>query len=657
MLAGAGSGKTRVITFRIARLIQLGIKPENILAVTFTNKAAAEMKERVAELIDISLATKVTISTFHALGARILREDIEKLGYKTPFSILDPGDQQRILQDVLKDLRLGGSKKLSRLLQIVSKAKNAMTSPAKLPEARYNPEMPSAQRIFVLYGEMLRALNAVDFDDLLLLTTRLLEDFPETRTKYHARYRFIMVDEYQDTNPIQMRMLRALVKVPDNNIVVVGDDDQSIYGFRGAVASNILRFSDSFSGAKTIALEQNYRSKSTILNAANAVIANNAVRHKKTLWSDLGKGKYILSIPLKTSALEAQFIADQIVKRQKFGRKWKDFAILYRTNPQARLLEENLRNFRVPYRILGGKSVFDRKEIRDFLAYLRLLVHWEDEISIRRIVNYPARGLGARSVSMLHKHAQNSKTPFIRALKQHENLSLTTQAQSGIKQLLSLLNRYRSELRTLEVDQISSFLRRYIKEIRLKEAILAGEKNGNIARVRWKNVKTMLVSVARVKEETAFKSLAEFVERVSLNHTNTKKEEENNLVTLMTLHASKGLEFPVVFISGMSEGLLPHKNAIKSNDLNEERRLCYVGMTRAKEELIFTRAQFTISRNRKFLRKPSRFIKEIPLEYIREKSAIKIAHDPQKMKQEREKRDRKFEEMKKMLRETPKGSA
>jgi DNA helicase-2/ATP-dependent DNA helicase PcrA len=474
VLAGAGSGKTRVITFRVAWLIEQGVSPANILGVTFTNKAANEMRERLAHLIAPDIAGRVQLSTFHSLGNSILREDIERLGYRTPFTIVDDGDQHRIINAILGELKLSGSSaNPAALLATISRAKSALTTPAKHPDARYNPAMPRAQRIFDRYNQALKNLNAVDFDDLISLPTRLLSEYPELSAKYRDRFRYVMVDEYQDTNPAQLRLLEELVGPPDYNLMVVGDDDQSIYAFRGAVSEYILNFERYFANTRVIALEQNYRSVGSVLSAANAVIANNATRRQKTLWSELGAGEKIDLVEHDTDVDEAEWIATSIddgVVRQ--GRRFDDYAILVRSNGQARTLEEALRVARIPYRLIGGQSLFDKKESRDVVAYLRLLVTTRDELAVRRVVNYPARQIGTETLAKLDARAQSDSSSMWNALKEAcDDTTLPARTREGIRQFVALVENGRKRLRAATRAELGEVVRDYIAETGLASAI------------------------------------------------------------------------------------------------------------------------------------------------------------------------------------------
>ena len=623
VLAGAGSGKTRVITTRIARLVGAGVRPDNILGVTFTNKAAAEMRERVGHLIPNDQSRKVHLGTFHSLGSRILRAEIHNLGFDKRFHILDDGDRRRVMRGVLKELKLPDRGE-QRILSIISKAKGARTTPAQLPDARFNPEMPRAQRAFDHYNLALRNLNAVDFDDLLLLPTKIFEQFPEIRQKYRQKFRFVLVDEYQDTNPIQMKLLEQLVGPPHYNLMAVGDDDQSIYRFRGAVADNILRFAEHFHGAKVVALEQNYRSKARILKLANAVIARNTARHKKTLWSDLGEGRPVEIVQLKDDWAESDYIAQQIKQiRNQLDCPYERFAILYRSNSQTTALEESLRKFDVPYRILGGQSMFDRKEIKDVVAYAQLVLNPRDDLALRRIINFPTRGVGTTTLARLDERSKQGGHRLADVVHDESKLesggSLSDKSRAALTSMYEALDKARRRLRGAGPTDLSGILRDLIEDLVLERAIKASEKNPNIARIRWQNVTEMLDRVSNFTEgDTAWQALEDWVQLVALETSAAGKEKAEDLrnkVTLTTMHSSKGLEFPIVFLCGASDDLLPHAKSIEEGRAAaeaEERRLCYVGITRAKERLIITWARIAHIRNERIRRKRSRFLEDLP---------------------------------------------
>lgn len=618
VLAGAGSGKTRVITVRIAHLIESGIAPTAIVGVTFTNKAAGEMRERLAHLIAPEIARRVQLSTFHSLGHMILRADIERLGFSVPFTIVDEGDQHRILKDVLTELKLAGTgANEASLLNTISKAKSAMTTPARHPDARFDPAMPRAQRVFDRYNQALRNLNAVDFDDLILLPTLLLTQNADVGQKWRARFQFVMVDEYQDTNPAQLQMLQALVAGPPHNLMVVGDDDQSIYAFRGAVSEYILNFERYFPGTRVIALEQNYRSVGSVLQAANAVIANNRARRAKTLWSTLGQGEKIRLLEVETDVDEAEQIAMEMDERVgRADNRWDDFAILVRSNSQVRTLEESLRAHRVPYRIVGGQSLFDRKETRDAVAYLQLLVQPRNELALRRVVNYPARHVGTQTLADLDARAkadpQRRLWDVLREAR--ADVTIAQRTREGIRSFVELIETARRRLQDAAPGAVAAVLRAYFDEIGLAAAIRAAESSANVARVRVEILDGLIANVARVQGSSPTSILEAYIDQLTLDRRAEEDEDEaRGKVTIMTLHSSKGLEFNVVFLCGLNEGVLPHWRALEERGgLEEERRLCYVGMTRARRTLVLSRPRFVVKRNERELQKPSRFLDEIP---------------------------------------------
>ncbi len=640
VLAGAGSGKTRVITYRIAWLIEQGIDPASILGLTFTNKAAEEMRERVAQLVPAELARRVVLSTFHALGVRVLREDIGRLGYRVPFSIVDDGDQRRVLRDVLAELNLSGTTtNEGALLNLISRAKSAMTTPAKLPEARYHPDMPRSQRIFDRYHQALRNLNAVDFDDLIALPTQLLAQHEDVRERYRCRWRFLMVDEFQDTNPAQLRLLEQLVAVPDRNLLVVGDDDQSIYAFRGAVSDYILRFEDHYPGTRVVALEQNYRSVSSVLDAANAVIAKNPSRRGKTLWSDLGAGEKLALIELDTDVDEAEYIASAINDSvAQTGAAFSAHAVLVRSNGQVRALEEALRAARVPYRVVGGQSAFDRKEARDAVAYARLLQAPNDELAGRRVVNYPARRIGGESIAKIDERARAGGHSFWHALREaREDESIPLRTREGIRTFVALVEEHRRALRAAPAGGLGNVLRAYFEAAGLPAAIRTEESNAEVARIRVENIDALAASADRVRAASAEAALDEWLERVSLDKRSTEAEEQRDVATIMTLHSSKGLEFEIVFLAGFNDGTLPHWRSIETRraaDIEEERRLCYVGMTRARRRLIVTRPRFVVKRNERLEQMPSRFLDEIPAPLIERQTVGQLAAAAQRRLEE-----------------------
>ncbi|MFU8804880.1 MAG: ATP-dependent helicase, partial [Bradymonadaceae bacterium] len=544
ILAGAGSGKTRVITHRIGYLLEQGIAPAHILAVSFTNKAAGEMRERVSGLVGPKVAEKVYLSTFHSLGADILRRDIHHLGYKKPFTILDASDQLSVVKEAMKELRLDPKVvDPRRMLALISRAKMAFSSPADLAELRFDGALPFADRIFGHYQSALRGYNAVDFDDLICLPVRLFEESEETRQKYSDQFRFVMVDEYQDTNHTQLMFLEKLVK-DHGNICVVGDDDQSIYGFRGAVAENILGFEQQFGGTKLIKLEQNYRSTNNILKAANAVISNNTVRKAKQLWSDKGAGKKLLWVHCKNEREEAEYVAAEI-ERLRFDANlaYNDFAILYRVNPQARLFEEALRGYQIPYTVVGATEFFDRKEVKDFLAYLCACINPSDEISLRRIVNVPPRGIGPTLMERISDFARAEKIGFYQALERViEDSSrvhgIGHSATEHLSDLVEMLKSFRRRFKEAEErsQPLAEVGRALLKRTHLVEHIRNTEKNLRVARRRVENVEDLLSSMVRF-EESEGPSLERYLSRVILDRTQKEDPDAGKGVKLMTVHS------------------------------------------------------------------------------------------------------------------------
>lgn len=648
ILAGAGSGKTRVITTRIAYLIQRGVNPESILAVSFTNKAATEMKERVAQVTGPKLAKKVYLSTFHSLGADILRRDIDALGFKKPFAILDQGDQNSIIKDALKKFHLDPKVvDPGRILSLISKAKMGFCEPRDLPELKHDPLMQYAQKIDAYYKTALKGLNAVDFDDLICLPVVLFKQNEKIRKKYAKRFEYIMVDEYQDTNKTQLLFLRQLVK-DHGNLCVVGDDDQSIYGFRGAVAENILEFERQFEGTVLVKLEQNYRSTNHILDAANAVIANNAVRKDKKLWSAQGDGDKLRYIECEDDREEAEYVAAEIERfKLDYELDYSDFAILYRVNPQSRVFEEALRTYSIPYTVLGGQEFFDRKEVKDFVAYLRACANPNDEVSIRRIVNVPPRGIGPTLLERISDFAHQNKWSFRRALAELARdparvEGIGPKVSGKLSELVDLLEEFGERFKAAEADpqiRLAELGRDVLKRTHMINHILSAEKNPRIARRRVDNVDEILSSLAYYQDR-AGGTLQKFLTRIALDRSDMNdKSEEQKGVKLMTLHSSKGLEFPCVFLVGMEEEYLPHIRSMNDpKDLSEERRLAYVGITRAKRHLTLTSAAERTRYGKAEDREPSRFLAEIPTETIN----TQRAGDAQSLADQRESQNQKY---------------
>ncbi|HWU91319.1 MAG TPA: UvrD-helicase domain-containing protein [Kofleriaceae bacterium] len=668
VLAGAGSGKTRVITYRIAHLIGGGIPPTAICAVTFTNKAAEEMRERVSHLLrDSATARALTIGTFHALGLHILRTERRALGMPRGFTIYDQSDQLGALRESLRAVRDYGRDGERRfdvkaVLARISLAKNAFIGPeayAGNPADEYDA---ITAQVYPKYQEMLRACAAFDFDDLIVEPVRLFERDEEAGRRWAERFRFVMVDEFQDTNRAQLRLVEHLTR-DHRNLVVVGDDDQSIYSWRGADPTNILQFADRFAGAKVVKLEQNYRSTKTILSAANQVIANNKQRHGKQLWSRIGDGEVITHAVAATSEDEAKWVAREIGQLHRDGRRWQDIAVMYRSNLQAKVLEDELRQAQVPYVMYGGQQFFERKEVKDVLAYLRVALNPRDELALRRVINYPARGIGATTIDRLVTAAHAKHATLWDALRgalvggggtgalpglepdlplepdeparpDVEVGDLRGAARNGIIELVHVVSELGGALE--EGADVVSATRTLIEDIRLYDDLREAAGSQAAAQRRIDNVEGLLGSLQRFADKGKGRAaLAEYLRLLSLE-TSQEKEESGDRVVLTTLHGAKGLEFPVCFMIGLEEELLPHLRTLQpqatdvldadhATDISEERRLCYVGITRAQRKLYLTRACTRVVRGAPRPRTPSRFLLEIPDELLEVKDIAEEA--------------------------------
>jgi DNA helicase-2/ATP-dependent DNA helicase PcrA len=642
ILAGAGSGKTRVITNRVAYLLQWGIDPENILALSFTNKAADEMEERVAQLTGPDMAEEVHLSTFHSLGANILRRDIDVLGYKRPFSILDQGDQLSVVENVMEDLNLdsGGGLAAPKILSIISRAKMGFCEPEDLAEYKYDYARPYAQRVYTHYRRALRGLNAVDFDDLLCLPIELFRADENIRKKYGDKFQYVMVDEYQDTNQTQLLMLRELVK-DHENLCVVGDDDQSIYGFRGAIAENILRFEEEFDQTETIKLEQNYRSTNNILEAANVLIEHNSFRKEKELWSAKGKGEKINWVESEDGEEEARFVAAEIERlRQQHRLDWGDFAILYRVNPQSQPFEKALNNAHIPFQVRGSTEFFDRKEVKDFVAYLQATLNHDDELSVRRIVNVPRRGIGPTTMERISNLASDEHDSFFEALQAIAEdpdciEGIRYKSARRIRHFVETLEEFHD--RILEAEEAgeptAGLCGELLERIDLLDHVRSRENNPRRARERVGNVQEVIQSIEDFEKHSGNKPLRLFLESITLDRSDpTDDPDDKNAVQLMTLHSSKGLEFPAVFVVGMEQGYLPHSENLGPDDIAEERRLAYVGLTRAQRFLTLTSAMKRTRYGQDLDREPSVFLEELPDEKVRRQRA----RDRESMREQQE---------------------
>jgi DNA helicase II / ATP-dependent DNA helicase PcrA len=624
ILAGAGTGKTRVITFRIAYMVRQGIAPEHILGVTFTNKAAREMRERVAQLIPRGAAKKegepkpgFTISTFHSLCVRILRKHIERLGYKTNFVIYDESDQLSVVKKILSQISDKGAKADPReVLALVSRFKNAG------PGMRFDsPNVAAlAEHMKSRYDSALRACNAVDFDDLILLTLRLLEEFPEVLEACRQQYQYVMVDEYQDTNSSQFRLVHLLTE-KHRNFCVVGDDDQSIYGWRGAEIANLLDLEKYYPEVKIIKLEQNYRSTNTILNAANAVIKHNARRRVKQLWSQKGAGGKILLYAHANEELEAKAVVENIeCDRMMRLVPWEHQAILFRTNMQSRPLETALRQASVRYRLVGGQSYFDRREIKDVLAYLKMLLNPRDDISLLRIANLPARGLSDLTMERLVTASQARNCP-VYTVMQHTDVrdSFAPKTREAIGEFLQWIEQTREPLVQGALPSLKVWAERFLADIAYTGEVRRTEKTPEAAESRILNIKELLATMDGESSGPGapVERLQTFLEKVSLdNDRPSERETEGSGVTLITMHSCKGLEFPHVQIVGLEDGLLPHTRSKEEGTLDEERRLFYVAITRAMKALSISHCLARRKYGQTTPCHPSPFLKELPEELV-----------------------------------------
>lgn len=616
LLAGAGSGKTGVITHRIAHLIDdCDVNSYNILAITFTNKAAREMRERVDDLVGCG-ADAAWIMTFHAACVRILRRFIDRLGYGTNFTIYDTDDQKSLMKEVCKSMDVDTKVyKEKMLLSRISAAKDELVTPDEMYTRANNDytQMRIAE-VYRVYEERLKKNNAVDFDDIINLTVELFEKNDDVLDYYQERFKYIMVDEYQDTNTAQFKLVSLLAR-KYHNLCVVGDDDQSIYKFRGANIRNILNFKEYFSEAEIIKLEQNYRSKSNILDAANAVIKNNSGRMDKSLWTEQDAGDKIAFNVYETGYAEAEGIAFGIEKNINDGYAYNDCAILYRTNAQSRAIEEKLLGHNIPYRIYGGINFYSRKEIKDILAYLKTIDNGMDEIAVRRILNVPKRGIGATSVGKIQAYADEQNIGFYEALKQAEDIPGLGRSASKITPFTDLIRLFRAELHELSIVRL-------INDIIEKTGYmdyLAENDSPEEVEERRANIDELISKAATYEDGEETPTLSGFLEEVALVADIDNMDDNNNVVSLMTLHSAKGLEFPIVYLAGMEDGLFPSYMCIDSDDpseLEEERRLCYVGITRAKQKLIMSAAKVRMVRGETHMNKVSRFISEIPAELM-----------------------------------------
>lgn len=619
ILAGAGSGKTRVLTHRIAYLIEeRGVNPWNILAITFTNKAAGEMRQRVDSLVGFG-SESIWVSTFHSMCVRILRRFIDRLGYDNRFTIYDTDDQKTLMREVCRKVDIDTKRIRERaILAEISSAKNELVTPEEY-ELNAGGDL-SKQKLAKAYREyeaQLKSNNALDFDDLLVKTVQLFQTQPDVLENYQERFRYIMVDEYQDTNTVQFQLVRLLAG-KYRNLCVVGDDDQSIYKFRGANIRNILDFEKEFPDAYVVKLEQNYRSTGNILEAANSVIRNNTGRKDKTLWTANGEGDKIHLRQFDTAYDEADFIAEDIQRQVRDGASYNDNAVLYRTNAQSRLFEEKFVAMNIPYKIVGGINFYARREIKDLLAYLKTIDNGRDDLAVRRIINVPKRGIGLTTVNRIQESADERGISFYEALMAPDLIPGIGRSASKLDSFAALIEYFKGQAAG---ESITDLLKEVIEKTGYVQELEADDKEDAEARIQ--NIDELLNKAAAYEESCADRneeaSLAGFLEEVALVADIDSLDESQDYVVLMTLHSAKGLEFPHVYLAGMEDGLFPSYMTIMADDgeeLEEERRLCYVGITRAEQELTLSCARKRMVRGETQYNKMSRFIKEIPMDLI-----------------------------------------
>ncbi|PGL70856.1 DNA helicase PcrA [Bacillus sp. AFS055030] len=616
IMAGAGSGKTRVLTHRIAYLLgEKGVAPWNILAITFTNKAAREMQERIFNLVGKD-AEDIWVSTFHSMCVRILRRDIDRIGFNRSFSILDTSDQLTVIKNILKEKNLDSKKFDPRsILGTISSAKNELQTAADYTRDAFTPYEKVVGEIYASYQDRLRKNHSLDFDDLIMMTINLFERVPEVLQYYQRKFQYIHVDEYQDTNHAQYKIVKLLAE-QFKNICVVGDSDQSIYRWRGADISNILSFEKDYEKAQVILLEQNYRSTQTILDAANAVITNNSNRKAKKLWTENGQGTPIHYFRAASEQDEGYFVAGKLAQWKKEGvRQYGDVAILYRTNAQSRAMEEVLVKSNIPYKMVGGVKFYDRKEIKDVLAYLRFIANPDDEISFSRIINVPKRGVGAASVDKIINYSIMNDLSLSDTLEQIDFVGLSGKITKAVGDFHAMTKNWQQMLDYLSVTEL-------VEEVLDKTGYIQMLKDENTieSASRIENIEEFLTVTNAFEESSEDKSLVSFLTDLALVSDidqADKEESQTDEVILMTLHSAKGLEFPVVFLIGLEEGIFPHSRSLMDEEeMEEERRLAYVGITRAEKELYITNAQTRTLYGRTSINQESRFINEIPDELL-----------------------------------------
>ncbi|MDD3744855.1 MAG: DNA helicase PcrA [Anaerostipes sp.] len=615
LLAGAGSGKTRVLTHRICYLMEQGVNPYHILAITFTNKAAKEMRERVDSLVEFG-SEHIWVSTFHSTCVRILRRHIDLLGYDNSFTIYDGDDQKSLIREICKRFNIDTKMLPERaIINSISSAKDEFMTPAEYETTyQYDFKKKKIADIYKEYQKQLKANNALDFDDLIFKTVELFQFHPEVLEKYQERFQYIMVDEYQDTNTLQFHLISMLAR-KYKNLCVVGDDDQSIYKFRGANVKNILNFEGQFPDATVIKLEQNYRSTKSILDAANGVIKNNQTRKDKALWTENVDGELIEFHQYGTEYEEAANIVQKIEELSAEGEPYKNMAILYRANAQSRVFEEKFMLKNIPYRIVGGTNFYQRKEVKDMICYLKVVNNGMDDLAAKRIINVPRRGIGATSIDKIQTYAMEQEIGFMDACFQAQEIETLKTAKKKVQKFGDVILGYRNYLEDHSLEELFQYILEttgYIKDLEQQET--------EEATARIENINELLNKVVSYEEEAEEPNLSELLEEIALVADIDNLEESDNKVVLMTMHSAKGLEFPNVFLCGMEDGVFPSYMTITSEDseeLEEERRLCYVGITRAKERLFLSAAKRRMMQGRTQFNKVSRFIDEIPKELLK----------------------------------------
>ncbi len=625
ILAGAGTGKTRVITARVAYLIAQDVDPAHLLAVTFTNKAAAEMRERLAKMIAPEAAKKVTMSTFHALCLRILRAGIDRLGYKNNFSIYDEGDQLGLIKKIITRTAAKDEKLDPNVAKAaISKAKNNGWAPPTDDETLLGA-------VFRRYRDDLKTANAVDFDDLLLLTVQLLNEHPDVRQRWQERFRYLMIDEFQDTNRLQLELVRLLAD-ERRNVAVVGDDDQSIYGWRGAEVANILEFEHHFPNPAVVKLEQNYRSTNAILGTANSLIKHNPRRRPKRLWSASGDGAKVRLVESPNDREEGQFVTEEIQRRNlDTGEVWESFAVLFRMNAQSRVLEENLRRLQIPYRIVGGKSFFDRREVKDLIAYMSVLVNPGDDANLLRIINTPARGISAATIDRALQWSMHQRCSLWEALHSPALLAdYSARTVASIQAFVELVDEYETKL--LEpLSDPAGIVAKLIQEVGYPAELRRSCKSTEEADARESNMHDMLRDLTHFVGRST-KGVRGFLDEIVLDQEREEEKQEDietkRGVTLITMHAAKGLEFDHVYLIGLEEGILPHDRSKTEGTIDEERRLLYVGITRARKTLTLSHCRNRMKFGSVSSCQPSSFIKELADEFLERIDLQRLLNTP-----------------------------